>query len=215
MYASAQYAYVSAYTSIGGVRFSLYTEPKFSGNVNTSTTSAPNSPMTPARKALAAISLLCPITVLAGEASTPQPPVHKVKAFVQGGGIRMAAERNWASLDKDQLDVSVTVGIPDNSLGVQSPDDAGGVQLFVDAAGGYCDLELTSASSSEAVYTVKVQYRRGKIKAIAGKCFANASAEPVTAGIPDARPGSAILLRDHFGNNYLSGEFWASGSCTP
>lgn len=147
---------------------------------------------------------------------TPRPqaqPLVTVAKRKQDGAV-LTVKRTWWSANKDRIEVSLTVKIPNSTLKLMTADEAKNRHDFLvefrhsdGAAFAECELDLKQAKTREAVFSAKELYRRGILQIKSGICDPDISTEIAEQAIPDVKPGDIVLLKDASGSELLSATF--------
>lgn len=147
---------------------------------------------------------------------TPQPqaqPLVTLAKQKQDGAV-LTVKRTWWSAKKDQIEASLTVKIPNDTLKLPTAEDAKNRHdLLLEfrhsdgTAFGECDLDVKQAKKKQAVFAAKELYRRGILQIKSGVCDPDISTEVAEQTIPDVKPGDVVLLKDATGSELLSATF--------
>ncbi|MGI2324785.1 MULTISPECIES: hypothetical protein [unclassified Methylococcus] len=147
---------------------------------------------------------------------TPQPQAQPLVTVAKRkqDGMALTVKRTWWSAKKDQIEVSLTVKIPNETLKLMTAGDAKSRQgLLVEfrhadgAAFAECELDLGQARTRQVVFDARELYRRGILQIKSGICDPDISTEIAEQTIPDVKPGDVAVLKETSAADLLSATF--------
>lgn len=144
---------------------------------------------------------------------TPSASAQVTVASTNQSGVKLVVKRSWWSANKDQINVTATVAIPNTLLGLNASADAAGMNLLVEfrhsdgTAFADCEIDLQKAKKKQAVYVANEKFRKGVLQATIGICDPDLTTPVAEQTIPDVRPGDIAVLKNADGTEYFTAVF--------
>lgn len=144
---------------------------------------------------------------------TPAPVAQVTAAKAKQSGVKLVVTRARWSANKDQIDASATVTIPNDLLSLSVSSDAQGRNLLLEfrhsdgSAFAECELDLKKAKKKQVVFAAKEIYRKKVLQTTIGICDPDLITEVAEQKIPDVRPGDRVVLKDSGGTEFLTATF--------
>ncbi|MDD2769698.1 MAG: hypothetical protein PHT19_13255 [Methylococcus sp.] len=152
-------------------------------------------------------------TQVVGPSPTPSAVAQVTVASTKQSGVKLVVKRSWWSANKDQINATATVAIPNTLLGLNASADAAGLNLLVEfrhsdgTAFADCELDLQKAKKKQAVFAANEKFRKGVLQATIGICDPDLTTPVAEQTIPDVRPGDTAVLKNADGTEYFSAKF--------